>query len=385
MSQTAEIFSAFEANGVKALDIIRKRVFTPDLRKTLRTWGITEACEMVGRSVQTIRELEKAKKIPSPSVDSSTNRRIYTLEHINKLREYFGTKPSKPQNSDPAIIAFANFKGGVTKSTSSINSAHFFALQGYKTLFIDCDSQATATQCFGYIPDNDIDENQTLLPYLRGHINDLNAVIQKTYWGNLDLIPANLSLYSAEFELPVKHMQEGSQGFDFFDIIRQGIETIKNNYDIIILDCPPSLGMISINAVYAANFLIVPVPPSMLDFSSTIQFFGMLKDVLTRLPEKNYASIKLLITKYENSDNSRGLIDIIRQLFGSYVQTAMVPVSEAIKKASTEMKSIYEIDKYAGAKKTLDRIRQSMDEVNSELESTIKSFWGLNEAQARNV
>ena len=89
MLQTAETFAAFETNGVKALDIIRKRAFTPDLRKTLRTWGITEACEMIGRSVQTIRDLEKAKKIPSPRIDPGTSRRVYTLEHINKLREYF--------------------------------------------------------------------------------------------------------------------------------------------------------------------------------------------------------------------------------------------------------------------------------------------------------
>ncbi len=375
MSKPAEIFSAFEKNGIKALDIIRKRAFTPEMQKTLRTWGITEACEMIGRSLQTLRDLEKTKKIPLPQIDSATKRRVYTLKHINTLRDYFKTRPSKPKNSHPAIIAFTNFKGGVTKSTSSINSAHYFALHGYKTLFIDCDSQATATQCFGYIPDSDVDENQTLLPYLRGQTDNLRSVIQKTYWHELDLIPANLSLYNAEFELPVKHIQQGSHGFNFFDIIKKGVETIKKDYDIIILDCPPSLGMISINAVYAANILVIPIPPSMLDFSSTIQFFGMLKDVLTRLPEKNYAAIRILITKYENTDNSRGLNDIIRQLFGSYVQTSMTPISEAIKKASTEMRSIYEIDKYAGAKKTLDRARQAIDEVNMELEATIKKMW----------
>jgi len=355
MSHASNIFEKFETNGSKALEVFRKRAFNPETQKTLRTWGINDASLMVGRSRKTIVDLEKENKLRPAEVDTTSRRRVYTLNHINYLRSHFGTKPSRPAGSDPAVIAVTNFKGGVWKTTTAINAAHHFALQGYRVLFIDADSQGSGTQCFGYIPDNDIDDENTLLPYLLGEASSLASAIRPTYWDGLDLIPANLALYNAEFELPVKNIKAQSEGkpFFFYDILRQGIETIKENYDIIIIDCPPSMGMISINAIYAATSLLIPIPPSMLDFSSTIQFFGMLKDVLSRLPQKEYAFLRLLVTKNENSEKTKELVAAIRQLYGTYVQLAMMPNSEAIKKIGMDMQSIYEVEKYAGNKKTL--------------------------------
>lgn len=379
MSQASTIFEKFELNGSKALDVFRKRAFDPDNQKLLRTWGINDASEMIGRSRKTIFDLEKENKLPAAEVDENSGRRIYSLKHINLLRSYFGTKPTKPSGSDPAVIAVTNFKGGVWKTTTAINAAHYFALKGYRVLFIDADSQGSGTQCFGYIPDSDIEDDHTLLPFLLGETDTLKSAIRSTHWDGLDLLPANLALYNAEFELPVKNTKSQAEGkpFYFYDLLRQGIESIKENYDIILIDCPPSMGMISINSIYAATSLLIPIPPSMLDFSSTIQFFGMLKDVLMRLPEKEYAFIRLLITKNENTEKTKELVAAIRQLYGTYVQLAMMPNSEAIKKIGMDLLSIYEVEKYAGNKKTLDRVRQAADEVNNELEDLIKKSWAL--------
>lgn len=378
MAKAGSVFEEFEINGSRALNIIRKRAFDPESQKTLRTWGINEASEMVGRSRKTISSLEKEGKLPSAKMDSISGKRFYTLEHINLLRDHFGTRPSKPIDSDPAVIAVTNFKGGVWKTTTAINAAHYFALKGYRVLFIDADSQGSGTQCFGYIPDSDIDDSTTLLPFLLGEIDSLKPVIRPTYWAGLDLIPANLAVYNAEFDLPVQNLKAKNEGkpFFFYDILRKGINSIKNEYDIIILDCPPSMGMISINAIYASTSLLIPIPPSMLDFSSTIQFFGMLKDVFTLLPEKQYSFIRLLITKHEKSEKTKELIDTIRGIFGTFVLSSKMPNSEAIKKIGFDMLSVYEVEKYLGSKKTLDRIRLSADEVNSELEDLITRSWG---------
>src|SRR5579872_3199999 len=156
MSQASTIFEKFELNGSKALDLFRKRAFNPGNQKVLRTWGINDASEMAGRSRKTIFDLEKDNKLPTAEIDENSGRRIYSLKHINVLRSYFGTRPSKPNHSDPAVIAVTNFKGGVWKTTTAINAAHYFALKGYRVLFIDADSQGSGTQCFGYIPDSDI-------------------------------------------------------------------------------------------------------------------------------------------------------------------------------------------------------------------------------------
>lgn len=381
MNKAKEVFTVFEKNGNEALELIRSRSYLPSSSKILRTFGIKDASQMIGKSRQTIFDAELAKQIPKASKNEDSKRRMYTLTDINRIREHFKTRLEKPADSPPAKIAIANFKGGVCKTTTAVSFAQYSALLGYKVLFIDCDSQGSGTQYFGLIPDTEVNDDKTLLPYLIGKASSLKPSICETHWDGLDIIPANLSLYTAEFELPVKSINStkdnNGQAFKFYSVLNEGLKEIEDNYDIIVFDTPPSMGMISINALFAANSLIVPLPPSMLDFSSTVQFFGMLKDVLGKLPAKEFSFIRLLITKYEKSENSQALITIIRQIFGEYVSMSMMPGSEAVRKADTEMKTIYEIDKFSGSKKTLDRARTAADEVNSEIIENIQKLWDV--------
>jgi chromosome partitioning protein len=379
--QTSEIFKELASQGEKALDLIREVSYSPDQKKSLRQWGVIEASEMVGRSAQYIRQAEKSKKLPSPNFNSNSSRRSYSLAAVNKMREFFGTRPIKGKNSDPAVIAFANFKGGAAKTTSAVNCAQYFARKGYRVLFIDCDSQASGTQVFGYVPDQDIKENETLLPFLIGEINDLNPVIRRTYWDGLDLIPSNLALYNAEFILPAKIAEAAAkqERYEFYDLLSSGLATIRNKYDIIVIDCPPSMGMISINAVFSANAIIIPTPPAMLDFTSTVQFFNMLHETLQRLPGKHYRFIRILITKHDGRASSDAIVSILRELYGKYVMSSIMFNTEVIKRASANMQTLYEIDKYEGSKQALNRAIQIADLLHGELESLLKASWGTNE------
>lgn len=379
MSSSANnVFRKFADNGMEALDIIRKTAYSPNQRKELRHWGIMDVSEMVSRSANYIRSQEKAEKLPQPIIDASTNRRSYRLEDINHLRDFFETRPIKGGNNEPCILAFTNFKGGAAKTTSAVHSAQFLAKRGYRVLLVDCDSQASITQIFGYIPDEDIKEQETLLPFLIGESDSLAPVVRKTYWDGLDLIPANLALYNAEFILPTR---ANNEAFSFYSILKNGIDTIKDQYDIIVLDCPPSMGMISINAIFAANSLIIPTPPAMLDFTSTVQFFNMLHETLVRLPEKQYNLIRIMITKHDGRASSDAVVSVLRQLYGQFVMLNTMYNSEVIKKASTNMQTLYEIDKYDGSKKTFDRALQYADNLHLELETLIRQTWGLDNEQ----
>jgi chromosome partitioning protein len=375
MENASAIFEYLETQGDQAMEILRAQAFNPNTRKKLKQWGITETAELIGRSAQHIRQQEKNSAIPQ--ADTGTKGRTYSLEQINYLRDHFGTRPSKAISDETCIIAFANFKGGAAKTTSSVHAAQYFAKAGYRTLFIDCDSQASATQMFGYNPDEHINNDDTLLPYLLEEIDSLETVIRKTYWPGLDFIPANLSLYGAEFTLPARSANAISQKktYNFYAILQTGLNKIKDKYDLIILDCPPSMGVISINAIYAANAFIIPVPPSMLDFASTIQFFAMLKEVLSNLPQKQYAFIRLLITKHDGQDSSTTLVDTIRALFGNFVMQNVMYNSEAIKKASSDLLTIYEIEKYHGSKSTYNRALHLLNELNREIEKTVRKTW----------
>ena len=198
-------FAAFAENGTKALKLMKKKAYNSSNKKTLRIWNLTEVSNILGKSVLTIKDHEKKKNLPTPKLDNITKKRCYTLKDINNMRDFFKIRPRKNNNCNPAIIAFTNFKGGVAKTTAAIHSAQYFAKSGYKVLLIDSDSQASTTTCFGYTPDEEIKESETLSNFFLGRINSFKSLIKKTYWNGLDLIPANLSdsndIASSEFIL----------------------------------------------------------------------------------------------------------------------------------------------------------------------------------------
>lgn len=375
MSNAQQIFEKLEELGDEALKILREQAFTPNNTKILKSFTISQASEFVGRSDTYIRNQEKLPEFPKGS--HGKKGREYTLKQVNEIRSYLNISPHKSLEDEPVIISFANFKGGAAKTTSAVHAAQYLALNGYRVLLIDCDSQASSTQMFGFNPDEHIDNNETLLNILIQEENDIEKVIRRTYWDGLDLIPANLGLYNAEFILPARNTQMKSAGkpFEFYRILRDAIQPIKKKYDVIIVDCPPSMGMISMNAIYCSNAFIIPIPPSMLDFASTIQFFAMVKEVFSYFPSKEYAFIRLLITKHDNQDSNNKLVVTLRALYGNLVLTNMMYTSEAIRKTSSNMLTLYEIDKYDGSKATIDRAISHMNGVNAEIESLIRKVW----------
>ena len=366
--------------GSSAYKLLREKAIAPHNSKKLKDFGITDAAEMIGRTPQTIRNLEESNKLAQPRIIEKGKRqeRIYSLEEINVIRDLLGTRPHRPENSETTVLGIVNFKGGAGKTTTGITSAQYFAKKGYKVLFIDADSQGSGTQMFGYIPDEDFSEEDTILNVLIGKSDDLSPVIRKTYWDGLDLIPANLSLYNAELIMPTQiaeHLSQTGKPLDFYNRLNIALNSIKSNYDIIIIDFPPSMGMISINGIFAANSLVVTMPPVNVDFASTIQFFKMVSEVLGRLPNKRYAFIRLLLTKFNNRQNAKDFEGYLKRFFGQYIMSNHMIESEALAKGASNMQTLYEIDKFLGSKKTHERAINCADNLNDELEYLVKQMW----------
>ena len=175
-----------------------------------------------------------------------------------------------------------NQKGGVGKSTTVCHLAQYFALKGYRVCVIDCDSQASTTATFGLNPDVDIDEDEeTLYPFFRyGGPKTLHYALRATYWPGIAIIPANLGLYDAEYEFAARMAREPAF---ILDRLREGIQTIEDQFDIILLDPPPALGMLSLSVLRAANALLIPAPPNNIDFGSTAHFLKMLETTSAEL------------------------------------------------------------------------------------------------------
>lgn len=387
MNNSQSLFANFEQLGSKTLNLMKNHSFSSPgskqstLNKFLRTWSLTEASSLIGRTTQCIRDHEnKVNGLPKPKT-TKNNKRYYTLEDINNIRKYFGTKPFKPPSSIPAIIAFTNFKGGVAKTTSAVHAAHYFSRAGYRVLLTDLDSQASTTSSFGYAPDEDIKNNETLKPFLLGKLEHIKEIITHTYWPNLDLIPANLSLYGIELELPVlrENALKSGQDLSIFSLLHNGFTQIYENYDIIIIDCPPAMSILNTNALCAANALIVPCPPAIPDIASMFQFFGMISDALKKLQNKEFNFIRILITRHDGGKTSYEIATVLRKLFGAYVMRNEMSTTQAIIQCRAELNSIYETTTYKGSKQTLLRAQQIFDSINRELEEYILESWGLME------
>jgi chromosome partitioning protein len=260
----------------------------PHRRKQLkRLFSPGEAADMVGRDRTTLARAELEIVLGDTPRNPLNNRRVgYTLEQVQAFRSHFGTLPWRDRATDPPlVVACQNFKGGVGKSTTCVNLAHYLALKGYRILVVDTDSQATTTSMFGYVPDADIGQDQTILPYLGGEQRTLEYAVRRSYWPNIDLIPSCLALYEAEIAI-VMHVASQptpEQRVAFFSELRYGIQTVADRYDVILVDSPPALGMISINVLMAADALLVPSAARMFDFSSTVQFFRMIYNYIGRL------------------------------------------------------------------------------------------------------
>jgi chromosome partitioning protein len=294
-------------------------------KQLVRIFSPAEAADMVGRDRTTLARAEADLGMESVQRDPGNNRRVgYTLAQIQQFRGHFGSLPWRDPATDvPIVIACQNFKGGVGKSTTCVHFAHFLALKGYRVLVVDTDSQATTTATFGYMPDAEITQNDTLLPYLDGTETSLAYAVRKTYWPNIDLIPACLALYEAEMAIAA-HLAtqvDRSQRVAFFSELKFGIQTVSEHYDVVLLDSPPALGMISINVLLAADALLVPTAPRMYDFTSTVQFFRMMRDYINQIdPSKEYRWISVLTTMYvERYASHEQFIDAMKECFSDNV------------------------------------------------------------------
>ena len=361
------------------IDELRNLAFDPDAEKQLRRrYTITQVADMVGRSANGIRKAEASGALPKPALNEGGRRSGYSLEDVNRIRDHFNIRPGRLDTEEPVRLAIQNFKGGVGKSTLCTHFSQFLAERGFRVLVIDCDSQASTTTTFGIRPDLDLESQDTLLPFFDYSESDLNYAIRSTYWDRLDIIPSNLSLYSAEYELAAN---AGQSGPGWIDRLHEGIQTVEEGYDIVIMDPPPALGMISLNVVRSANALIVPTPPAMYDFHSTVTFFRMMEEVLSSVEEAigeplNYKFMKILISKYDPGKSAQEfMVNLMGEHYSRYILNTIVKDSAEIDNAGADWHTVYELEKPTTSAKTYKRCLVSLNAVFKEIELLIRSTW----------
>lgn len=351
------------------------------------TFTIGKAAELVNRTPAAIRDAEKDGRLPEPVRTDNNRRERYTLAQLNDMRGVFGTRPYRAPEDPCCVVAVQNFKGGVGKSTVAVHLAQYLAIRGYRVALVDCDSQASATTLFGYVPDLDLTEDDTLYPFLReDERTSLDYALRKTHFDGLELIPANLRLFNSEYELAARMARGGFDGL--LSRLKVGIDSIADRFDVIVMDPPPALGAISLSVLRAANALVVPVPPTVMDFSSTAAFLSMLDETIEQLAERGMAPelqfLRFVASKVdENKSMQKELLQLMRTLFGHAMVRTPLKDSAEIDNATARLMTVYELDGPATSSQVRNRCLGYLDGVNAEIEVDIRSMWPSHQAALR--
>lgn len=372
------------------LQAISSGLFPPSSAKSLRRFTSAEVARIVGVTVSRIQQLAAEGLGPQPEV-SSTGRRSYSLADIHGLRAYLDEntrggrryQPTRGENDHLQIIAIANFKGGSGKTTTTAHLAQHLVLKGYRVLALDLDPQASMSALFGVQPELEVGENETLYGAIRydAERRPLEAIIRQTYFTGLDLVPANLELMEFEHETPRALSERRSGEPLFFDRVAQALESVESRYDVVVIDCPPQLGYLTLSALCAASSLLVTVHPQMLDVASMSQFLAMTEDLLGVVTEHGgrmqYDWLRYLITRYEQQDAPQTrIVGMLRTLFEDAVLTAPMLKSSAVSDAGLSKQTLYEIGREGVTRTTYDRALEALEAVNGEVEGLIRRAWG---------
>ena len=219
--------------------------------------------------------------LPQGALNEVGNRRQFTLAEVRTWVREYRKDSLRPAGAEAVTVSIANFKGGVGKTTTAVTLAQGMSLLGHKVLVIDTDPQGSLTTLFGILPDSEVEEEDTILPLVMGAETSIRYAIRPTYWDGIDLVPAAPLLFGAEFALPARQTKE--EGFEFWNVLNYGIDDVRGDYDVIVIDTPPALSYTTINALLASNGIIMPLPPSTLDFASAAQFWSLFSDLTTQL------------------------------------------------------------------------------------------------------
>ena len=413
--------ASFAARG---RDDLARAGHAPDGRKRLRTFSTWEVCRyLIPLAPAHLRRVLKAHP-DLPQGVGDGNSKFFTLEEIIRLRRHFATQgaanreylPWRPYGAPAKVIAIANFKGGVGKTSTCAHLAMSAALDGYRVLTIDLDSQGSLTSIMG---GKVADEWQTAFPLLaRDFASAVTAenrvrqaagdatlpldetlrealevsprnLIQKTHWPNIDLIGAQLNLYWAEFQVPVWRMQLRS--WPLWDALLSQLteDGILDDYDLVFLDTPPALGYLTINALSAADILLVPLGASFLEFDSTGRFFDMLHSTFASIedgenrvrrregqPEIQFEwdAVRTILTRFDASQQT-DLANVIQAYFGDMMTTFRQEVTAMVGQAAEQVNGIYEADYRDYNRDTYIRGREAFDRTWAEVKEIVLGAW----------
>jgi chromosome partitioning protein len=264
----------------------------------------------------------------------------------------------------------------------SVALAQGLSLHGQRVCFIDLDPQASASTLFGLVPATEVQENQTVMPVVYGDETTLAYAPQPTYWPGIDLIPSAPHLFGADFTLPTR--QVNNPEFRFWDVLEDAMAPLREKYDVIVIDTPPTLSYLASAAFMACDGMIVPIPPEALDYASSTMFFEQFAELFASFKrrgiDKSFDFVKVVLTKVKpkKAKDKVDSSDITRKFINTtYPELTMrneIPLSDSISNAVAEFKTIYDLSSQTGSAKALTAMDGFVEEIENEIVATWASL-----------
>lgn len=372
------------------LNMLRIEHYPPDATKGLRPFSLAEVAYFMGVTQSNIKKLHLDGKGPIPTT-SVSGRRTYTAQQMLELRQYLDRHgradfkkyvPHRRAGEGMQVIAVVNFKGGSGKTTTAAHLAQHLALTGHRVLAIDLDPQASLSALHGIQPE--LDKNPSLYEALRYDKakKPISEVIRPTNFPGLDIVPANLELQEYEYDTPLAASNKSSaDGRMFFTRITDALREVDHLYDVVVIDCPPQLGYLTLTALTASTSVLITIHPQMLDVMSMSQFLLMLGGILRSISEAG-AEVRLkwfryLVTRYEPTDGPQAqMVGFMQALFPKQMLKSPMVKSTAISDAGITNQTLYEVERSQFTRATYDRALEALNAVNEEITALLHKAWG---------
>lgn len=255
------------------------------------------------------------------------------------------------------IIVFCNQKGGVGKTTSSINIASSFAQMGYRTLLVDMDPQGNAGSGLG-ISKNKIEKS--IYHVLTGS-NDLKSVVQSTSYENLFVAPSNRDLVGAEVELMNTFARESK--------LKNALNSVQNDFDFCFIDCPPSLSLLTVNALTAATDVLIPVQTEYFALEGISELMHTLTLVKKNLNQQ-LSVTGIFLTMYDSRNNlANEVVQEVRSFFKEKTFNTIIPRNVKLSESPSHGEPIFSYD---GKSRGATTYQTLAEEVHERLTGIVK-------------
>ena len=389
---TLEGFSEISDNSKSALINGRQQMLHPNEHKQAPLVSMMEIAQAFDHDYDKLRKRFKYKTRSDEQqlngwireangtlqeYDGKTKARVfYKINEITQIVRAVFPECVRPDGEDGVVVTVCNFKGGVTKSTTTLTYAQVLTLRGLKVCVIDLDPQGTTTK---WLTTHYITAQESCHKIFSEQSGSLQDYVQPSYWPNIDFIPSHGILQNVESHFHNLLKTNGPEAVQYFPM---EVIKLKSSYDVILIDTPPSLNNLTLSAMFSSDGLVMPLVPSNPDIESASEFWKLYIDTCRVMgikpDDKLFDFVRILIAKSENTTTSnQNMVQWIKMSYPGRVMPTEIPKSAAVARAADAFGTVFDEPKELarGAKHSRDQMKTIYSRATGDLAQLIYGIW----------